>query len=201
MNLKTIIFDFGGVLVDWNPRNLYKNYFPNPQEMEDFLQEVNFMEWNAQQDKGRKFSEGVQILSEQFPHRAALIRAFHENWIQSINGSIEGSVKILRELKAKKHPLYGLSNWSMETFPLTRSRFSFFDLFDGILLSGEVQLIKPDPAIYELCLQMANKSAQECLFIDDSPANISTAQTLGFDAIHFKSPEQLRNELEKRNIL
>lgn len=200
-NISTIIFDFGGVLVNWNPRSLYRDYFSDPQEMEEFLQEVSFMEWNAQQDKGRPFAEGVKLLSEQFPHRAELIRAFQERWIQSVTGSIDGSVDILRELKQKNYPLYGLSNWSMETFPLTKARFPFFELFDGVILSGEVQLIKPERAIYELCLQMANKPAQECLFIDDSEANITTAKEMGFDVIHFTSPEHLRKELEKRAIL
>jgi len=201
-HIQAIIFDFGGVLVGWDPRNLYRRYFPEqPQAMEDFLSEVNFMEWNAQQDKGRSFEEGVAMLSQQFPHHAELIRAYHENWLESITGRIEGTVEILRELKKKGYAVYALSNWSAETFPIVRHEFNFMDLFDGVILSGEVKLIKPDPAIYELCLQMVGKSARECLFIDDSYANIIAANKLGFDTVHFISPEQLKGELHVRQLL
>lgn len=201
-HIKAIIFDFGGVLVGWDPRNLYRRYFPKqPQAMEDFLAEVDFMEWNAQQDKGRSFGEGVALLSQQFPHHAHLIRAYHENWLESITGRIEGTVEILRELKKKGYAAYALSNWSAETFPIVRHEFNFMDLFDGVILSGEVKLIKPDPAIYELCLQMIGKPANECLFIDDSYPNIVTATKLGFDTVHFNSPEQLKSELQARQLL
>ena len=201
-HIKAIVFDFGGVLVGWDPRNLYRRFFPEQtQAMEDFLSEVNFMEWNAQQDKGRSFAEGVAILSEQFPHRAELIRAYHENWIESITGPINGTVELLRALKEKGHAVYGLSNWSSETFPIVRHEFNFLELFDGVILSGEVKLIKPEPAIYELCLQLIGKPANECLFIDDSQANISAATKMGFDTVHFKSPDQLKDELQIRRLL
>jgi 2-haloacid dehalogenase len=201
-HIKAIIFDFGGVLVGWDPRNLYRRFFPGqPQAMEDFLTEVNFMEWNAQQDKGRSFLEGVALLSDQFPHRADLIRAYHENWLESITGRIEGAVELLRALKEKGYATYGLSNWSVETFPIVRHEFNFMELFDGVVLSGEVKLIKPDPAIYELCLQMIGRPANQCLFIDDSQPNIIAAEKLGFDTVHFKSPEQLKAELQARQLL
>ncbi|MDD2922823.1 MAG: HAD family phosphatase [Anaerolineales bacterium] len=199
--MKSIIFDFGGVLIGWDPRNLYRRYFPDPQSMEDFLTEINFMEWNAQQDKGRPFAEGARILAEQFPQRAHLIHAFHENWKESITGKIDGTVEILQTLKRKNYPLYGLSNWSAETFPIVRDEFPFLNLFDGVILSGEVKLIKPDTAIYDLCLKMVGRPARECVFIDDSPANIHAANEMGFDAIKFDSPEQLKDELRAREIL
>lgn len=199
--ITTIIFDFGGVLINWNPRNLYRRFFSDPQAMEDFLTETNFMEWNAQQDKGRPFAEGVAILSEQFPQYAHLIRAYRENWKESITGIIPGTVEILQTLKEKGYALYGLSNWSSETFPIVRDEFPFLNLFDGVILSGEVHLIKPDPVIYDLCLKMAGKPANECLFIDDSQTNIITANKMGFDTIRFDSPETLRSELEFRQIL
>lgn len=197
----SVIFDFGGVLINWDPRNLYRRYFSDSQSMEDFLTEVNFMEWNAQQDKGRPFAEGVRILTEQFPQRADLIRAFHENWKDSITGKIDGTVEILQTLKQKNYPLYGLSNWSAETFPIVRDEFPFLNLLDGTILSGEVKLIKPDPAIYDLCLKMIGKPANECLFIDDSQANVNVANEMGFDAIRFTSPENLQDELKMRQIL
>lgn len=201
-NIQAIIFDFGGVLIGWDPRNLYQRYFPDqPAAMEEFLKEVNFMEWNAQQDKGRPFRDGVEVLSRQFPHRAELIRAYHEHWMESITGRIEGTVQLLYALKENGYPVYGLSNWSTETFPLVKHEFDFLDQFDGVILSGEIKLIKPEPEIYEKCLQMVGRPANECLFIDDSRANILAAAQMGFDTVHFQSPEQLFTELKTRQLL
>ena len=201
-HIKAVIFDFGGVLIDWDPRNLYSRFFPEqPQAMEDFLTEISFMEWNNQQDKGRPFTEAVALLSKQFPHHAHLISAYRENWKESITGSIEGTVKLLTMLKENGYSLYGLSNWSAETFPIVRHEFEFLNLFDEIILSGEVKLIKPDPEIFELCLQKISIPADQCLFIDDSEANIIAAKKLGFDTIRFISPEHLKDELEIRQLL
>ncbi len=121
--------------------------------MEDFLEEINFMEWNAQQDKGRSFIEAVAILSKQFPHHAHLISAYHENWKESLTGAIDGTVELLRMLKKKGYVLCGLSNWSTETFSIVRHEFEFLDLLDDIVISGDVKLIKPEPEIFEVCLQ------------------------------------------------
>jgi len=200
--IKAVVFDFGGVLLGWDPRNLYTRYFPDePQAMEDFLAEISFMDWNAQQDKGRPFSEGVASLAKQFPHHANLINAYRENWRESITGIIDGTVEILQLLKDKGYLLYGLSNWSTETFGMVRHEFEFFNLFDEILLSGEVKLIKPEPEIFELFLQRIGKPADQCLFIDDSEPNIKTARKLGFDTVQFISPEHLKSELEFRQLL
>jgi 2-haloacid dehalogenase len=202
MSSIAIVFDFGGVLLKWNPYNILEPYFPGQQRAaEGFLHEINFTEWNAQQDKGRSFAEGVAVLSGQFPQYAHIVRALHEQWEKSVDGEFDESIKILRELKGRGYPLYGLSNWSAETFPIVRSRYDFFELFDGIILSGDVKLIKPDPGIFELCLKMTGKPAGECLFIDDSQANIGAAQQIGFDTIHFTTPEQLREELQLRRLL
>jgi 2-haloacid dehalogenase len=201
-NIQAIVFDFGGVLLDWNPRNVYHRFFPgDPASMEQFLAEVNFMEWNALQDKGRSFAEGVAILSAQYPHHSHLIRAFHENWKESVTGEIPGTVEILTRLKEKGYPLYGLSNWSRETFPLMRSQYAFFELLDDMVISGYVNLIKPNPAIFHLLLQKIGKPANECLLIDDSDKNISVANQLGFATIHFSSPVQLEAELAHLGIL
>ncbi len=200
--IQAVIFDFGGVLIGWDPRNLYTRFFPGqPQAMEDFLAEISFMEWNAQQDKGRPFAEAVASLAKEFPHHAHLINAYKENWKESITGIIEGTVELLKMLKQRGYPLYGLSNWSTETFSIVRHEFEFFNLFDEIILSGEVKLIKPEPEIYELCLQKIGKPANQCLFIDDSEPNIIAANKMGFDTVHFKSPEHLKNELQIRQLL
>lgn len=200
--IKAVVFDFGGVLLGWDPRNLYTRYFPDePQAMEDFLAEISFMDWNAQQDKGRPFAEAVALLAKQFPQHAHLINAYQENWRESITGIIDGTVELLWKLKQTGISLYGLSNWSTETFSMVRQEFEFFNLFDEILLSGEVKLIKPEPEIFELFLQRIGKPARECLFIDDSEPNIVTAKKLGFDTVHFISPEHLKSELEVRQLL
>ena len=199
--IKAIIFDFGGVLLEWDPRNLYRRYFPQPQAMERFLTEINFHEWNAQQDKGRSFAEGIAELSSQYPQHAHLIQAYYDHWEDSITGSIAGTVDILQWLKQKGYPLYGLSNWSAETFPRARYNYPFFDWFDDIILSGEVKLNKPDPAIFNLLLTKINYSAPECLLIDDSQTNIETAKELGFTTVLFTSPKHLQLELQNLNLL
>jgi 2-haloacid dehalogenase len=200
--MKAIVFDFGGVLIGWDPRNLYARFFPDQsQDMEDFLNEIDFMGWNAQQDKGRSFAEAVALHSKQFPHHAHLIRAYHENWKESLTGAIDGSVELLQILKKRGYPLYGLSNWASETFTIVRQEFEFLNLLDDIVISGDVKLIKPEPEIFELCLQRIGRPANQCLLIDDSEANIEVAQKIGFDTVHFKSPQQLKQELQIRQIL
>jgi 2-haloacid dehalogenase len=200
--IKAIIFDFGNVLLEWDPRNVYKRYFPDdPEGMEQFLKEVNFMEWNMLQDKGRPFKEGVAVLSEQFPHHSHLIQAYHDHWIDSVGTSITGTVEILKQLKQAGYPLYGLSNWSAETFPHAREKYDFFDLLDGMVISGEVGHIKPDPEIFQLLLDKIRRPAQECLLIDDSLANIDQAKSMGFAVIHFQTAEQLAAALQELEIL
>jgi len=200
--IKAIVFDFGNVLLTWDPRNIYRHFFPNnPDGMEHFLKEVNFAEWNLQQDKGRPFAEGVAVLSQKFPHYSHLFQAFHDHWIDSVGEPVTGTVNILKRLKQAGYPVYGLSNWSAETFPHARRRHDFFDLFDDMVISGEVRHVKPDPEIYQILLDKIGKSASECLFIDDALPNIQQAQKMGFVVIHFQSPEQLEASLRNLNIL
>jgi len=200
--IKAIIFDFGNVLLEWDPRYVYQRFFPaDPEGMERFLKEVHFMEWNLLQDKGRPFTEGVAVLSQEFPHYSHLIQAYHDHWTDSVGESLAGSVEILKELKQTGYRLYGLSNWSAETFPRVRRKHDFFDLLDDMVISGEVGQIKPHPEIFQIMLDRIGKPAHECLFIDDAPANIQQAQKMGFATIHFQSPEQLRNALQQLEIL
>ena len=201
-NIKAIIFDFGNVLLEWNPRLVYRRFFPNDETaMEEFLHEVGFMEWNAQQDKGRTFAEGVAELSKQFPQYSSLIQAYHDNWKESIGDSLAGTVEIMKRLKNAGFPLYGLSNWSAETFPIARQKYDFFDLLDDIIISGEVGSIKPEIEIFEIALSRIGRPAHDCLFIDDALANIEQARKMGFAAIHFQSSEQLERELHKLGLL
>ena len=200
--IKAIIFDFGNVLLEWDPRYVYQRFFPNdPEAMEHFLQEVNFMGWNLLQDKGRPFAEGVAALSQQFPHYSHLIQAYHDHWLDSLGEAITGTVGILKQLKQAGYNLYGLSNWSAETFPYARQRHDFFELLDDMVISGEVGHVKPDPEIFHILLDKIGRPARECLFIDDAQANIQQAEQMGFITIHFHSPEQLQVALRELHIL
>ncbi|MBN1449966.1 MAG: HAD family phosphatase [Anaerolineales bacterium] len=199
--IQAIIFDFGGVLLEWDPHALYRRFIDQPQQIDQFLAEVGFATWNAEQDRGRPFAEGIAALSSQFPHHAHLIRAYYDHWEDSIVGPISGTVDILRKLKLAGYPLYGLSNWSAETFPRACKQYTFFDLLDDIVLSGDVKMLKPDPAIFNLLLHRIGYPAHNCLLIDDSQPNIATANSLGFNTIHFKSPVQLQAELKRFQLL
>jgi 2-haloacid dehalogenase len=201
-HIKAVIFDFGNVLIEWEPRYVYQKYFPtDPDGMESFLKEVDFMGWNAHQDKGRKFEDGVADLSEQFPQYAQLIQAYHDHWEDSIGVAYWGTVEIMKQLKDRGYPIYGLSNWSAETFPYAREKYNFFDLFDDMVISGAVGYVKPEPEIYHMVLEKIGRPARECLFIDDSLANIQQAQKMGFETIHYQSTQQLAIELKSMNIL
>jgi 2-haloacid dehalogenase len=198
----TLAFDIGGVLLDWDPRYLYRKLFNgNPEAMERFLVEIDFFNWNLQQDAGRPFAAGVAELSQRFPHYAGLIQAYPERYEESLAGTIQGSVDLLHRLKQSGYRLYGLSNWSTETFQRVRNKYVFMSWFETILLSGEVKLLKPDPRIYVIFLERIGRSACECLFIDDSKANIAVADQLGFMTIFFESPGQLERELNRRGLL
>jgi 2-haloacid dehalogenase len=197
-----LVFDVGGVLLDWNPRHLYRKFFNGDLEsMEQFLKEIDFNGWNLCQDAGRPFTEAVAALITQHPRWEELIKAYHSRWEESIRGTIEGSVEILADLRNSGYPLYALSNFSVEKFQLVRERFDFFAWFDDILISAQVQLVKPDPRIFQVLLERIEREPAECLLIDDSGPNIKTACKLGFEAIHFQSSEQLRAELHQRGIL
>jgi 2-haloacid dehalogenase len=195
-----IIFDFGGVLLDWNARYLYDKLIDDPTELDRFLTETSFSNWNLEMDRGRPFAESVAELSRQFPKYADLIKAFDERWEETLGGPIQATVEILQTLKKRGYTVYGLTNWSAEKYELTRHKYPFFELFDDIVVSGIVKLIKPDPRIFVLLLEKTRRPATECLLIDDSETNIAAAKGLGFQTIHFKSAEQLGMELSHLGI-
>jgi 2-haloacid dehalogenase len=197
-----IIFDIGGVLLDWNARHLYEKLFDNPAEMDRFLTEIDFQSWNLELDRGSfTFAENVAALSHKFPHYANLIRAFDERWAETISGPIQATIEILQTLKEQGYGLYGLTNWSAEKYEITRHKYPFFGLFDDIVVSGMVKLVKPDPRIFALALEKARRPAAECVLIDDSETNVTAACHLGLKTIHFKSAEQLETELSHLGIL
>src|SRR5258706_1925585 len=200
-NIKAIIFDYGNVLLEWNPRFVYRSYFNNEEDMERFLQELHFMEWNVQQDRGRAFAEGVAALSNEYPQYTDLIKAYHDHWKDSIGNVHWETVEIMKQLKNAGYSLYGLSNWSAETFPYAREKYDFFDLLDDMVISGAVGFVKPEPEIYNILLEKTGQPAQACLFIDDALPNIEQAKKMGFNVIHYRSAEQLRLELQNLKVL
>ena len=200
MDIKNIVFDFGGVLVDWNPRYLYKDHFATEAEMEDFLENICTDAWNIEQDRGRPLAEATRILQEQHPEYHELIALFYGEWETMMKDQIPGSVRVLYEVRPR-YNVYGLTNWSAETIDFAYNRFRFFNQFDGIVVSGVEKLIKPDPTFFNILLNRYNIKAEESVFIDDNAANIATAKEMGFHTVHFKSPRQLRVELEEMGVL
>jgi 2-haloacid dehalogenase len=198
---KAVVFDLGGVLIDWDPRHLYRKLLADEAAVEEFLATVCTPEWNAEQDRGRPFAEGVAELVERHPEHAAAIAAYHERWPEMVAGDIPGTVEVLAELRAAGVPLYALTNWSAETFAITRGRFEFLEWFDGLLVSGEERVTKPDPAIFQLLLDRFGLDPTATVFVDDSEANVAAARRLGFDAIRFTGHEELRRELVARRLL
>ena len=200
MAIKNIIFDFGGVLLDWNPRYLFEKLIDDESELHHFLTNVCSPEWNIEQDRGRTLAEATQVLQKQFPEYHDLIQAYYDRWEEMIPGAIEKNVKLLYRLK-EKYPVYGLTNFSNETLPVAMDRFSFFSEFDGIVCSGDEKLIKPDHAIYHLLLDRFGIKAEESLFIDDSHPNILAANELDIHTIQFVEGVDLEQELKNRNLL
>ena len=194
--IETIIFDLGGVLIDWNPRYLYRQLFQDEKEMEYFLANVCTMEWNMEQDAGRTWADAIALLTPHFPHYQSQIEAYWSRWPEMLNGEISGTVQILESLfQANQHRLYALTNWSAETFPFAQAQFAFLQHFKGILVSGEEKLKKPDLAIYHLLLNRYHINPATAIFIDDSKANVAAAKQVGIRAIHFQRPEQLKADL------
>ncbi len=199
--IDAVVFDLGGVVVDWNPRHLYRKFFDDAGAMERFLEEIDFTGWNIEQDRGRPYEEGVRLLSDRFPQHRALISAYDERWEESIPGVIEGTIAILEELRVAGVPLHALTNWSAEKFEIALQRFPFEHWFDEVVVSGREGVCKPEPAIYRLLLERTGLGAERCLFIDDSPANTDGAASLGFHTHLFTSPAGLRSEMERRRLL
>lgn len=189
------VFDLGGVLVDWNPRHLFRRLFDDRAAMERFLSEICSPAWNERQDAGRPWREAVADLIARHPEHAAMISAYHQRWPEMLRGEIPGSVEVLKELKAQGLRLYALTNWSHETFPVARRRFAFLDWFDGIVVSGEEGLIKPDPTIFHRLLTRYDITPSRALYIDDSPRNVAAAAELGLHAVQFVDAHRLRQDL------
>ncbi len=198
--INAIIFDLGNVLIGWDAHLLYRRYFSDREATNRFLEEIRFMEWNAHQDAGRSFKDGVADLSRQFPQYKDLIQAYDTYWEESLTEPYYETIEIVHALKNAGWPLYMLSNFSMEKFKLIEHKYPVFGWFDDKIISGEHKVVKPAPEIFNITLQRIGRDSKECLFIDDSLPNIETADRLGFQTLHFHSPTQLKDELIKLNI-
>lgn len=196
----TVVFDLGGVLVDWDPRYLYDQLLP-AHEVDAFLDEVGFAAWNREQDAGASWAEAVRQLGELYPHRRELLAAYPARFPETLGGEVPGSVALLRELYAAQVRLLALTNWSAETFPHARARFDWLDLFEDVVVSGVEGMAKPDPAIFRLLLDRHRLSAAATVFVDDSPANVHAAADLGLTALLFRSAEDLRTDLSRLGLL
>jgi 2-haloacid dehalogenase len=200
MAIKNIVFDFGGVLIDWNPRYFYKNVFRDKSEMEFFLKDICGHEWVQKQDAGYSFSEATKELQNQYPEYRSEIEMYHRNWEMMLKGEIIENTKLLKPLKTR-YRLFGLTNWSAEEFPIVFDRNPFFKIFEGIVISGKEKKVKPNKDIYELLLNRYRLLVDESLFIDDNFNNIETAKELGFFTIHVNGNQSLKEQLIKFGLL
>ena len=194
--IRNIIFDFGAVLVDWDPHHLYVPYFGDAAHAEWFLTEICPYEWNTEADGGRLLSEITEERVAQFPKFEKEIRMYYDRWIEMMGGQIPGMEELIRDLKARGYGVYGLTNWSRETFPLVRDRYPVFGLLDGYVVSGEEMVKKPDLALYRILLERYGLRGEECVFIDDNPRNAFGGESLGIRGLVFHDAEQVRKELD-----
>lgn len=203
MNIHSIIFDLGGVLIDWNPDYVFDSLFEGaPEKKKHFFENICTPDWNEEQDAGRSIKEATDLLVRQHPEWKEHIEAFYGRWEEMLGGPINGTVEIFKQLKqAGRYKLYALTNWSAELFPVALERYEFLHWFDGRVVSGEEKMRKPFPQFYQLLLDRFKINAAETLFIDDNLRNIQAAEAIGLICIHFQSPEQLREELNKLSLL
>jgi 2-haloacid dehalogenase len=192
--MKALIFDFGNVFIGWNPRNIFRSVVPE-EALDSFMQTVWSEDWNNNLDRGVTFADNLKNLQAQYPQHSRYIAAFHEHWYDSLGEENAESLALLADLQRAGYPTYGLSNWSAETFPATRKAHPFFDTFQGIVLSSEVKVCKPDPRIYRILLERYHLNPAQCVFIDDRQENIDTARELGIATVLFRSAAQVREEL------
>lgn len=200
--IDSIIFDLGGVLVDWKPEYVFLDVFNGDKEKTRwFIDNICTLEWNEKQDAGRSIEEANRTLIEQFPEYKNEINQYYGRWVEMLGGAIEGTVKILDSLvKNNNYKLVALTNWSAETFPKALEMFEFLHWFEGIVVSGEEKTRKPFKKIYNITLERYGITSEKAVFIDDNLRNIEAANKLGINGIHFESPEKLIQQLKTHNI-
>lgn len=199
--INAIIFDLGGVLIDWNPRYVYRQIFKTEKEVEWFLENITTLEWNENQDAGYPLHKATEELIAKHPEWEPEIKAYYGRWLEMLGEAIHETVEIFRQLKESgKYKLYALTNWSAETFPHALERFEFFKWFDGVVVSGEEKMRKPFVEFYKVILNRYHLDASKTLFIDDSLRNVTAAGAVGLKTVHFQSPNQLKKELKNLGI-
>ncbi len=200
--IKNVVFDLGGVLIDWDPRYLFRKIFNDASEMEYFLNSNCNHEWNVQQDAGRPFEVAVSELIKKYPQYESYIHIYHQRWPEMLNGPIAGTLEILQQIRNnKKHRLLGLSNWSGETFLVAKKLYDFLGWFEAIVVSGDIKMKKPDDEIFHFLCKTHDITPSESIFIDDAAANIADANRLGFTTVHFKNPEDLAQNLKELGVI
>jgi 2-haloacid dehalogenase len=205
MAIKAVVFDFGGVLIDWSPEYLYRELIPDETERRWFLTHVCSMDWVIRQDGGQPIVEATDELVAKFPDHEPLIRAFYERWHEMVGGLLEEGVAIMEKLEAAHVPLFGLTNWSAETFPYAWEHYPVLRRFRDIIVSGRVKLVKPDPAIFaamreRIELQLPGIEPAELVFIDDNVKNAQAATALGWHGVHHTSAAQTEAKLRELGL-
>lgn len=199
--IRAIIFDLGGVLIDWNPRYVYRQIFKTDEEVEWFLQNVTTLDWNEKQDEGYPLHKATEELIARHPEWETEIKAYYGRWLEMLGEAIHETVEIFRKLKTTgKYKLYALTNWSAELFPHAREKFEFLKWFDGIVVSGEEKMRKPSAKFYRVLLDRYGLAPGQTIFIDDSLRNVEAAEKLGIKALVFKGPENLMQQLKEFGI-
>ena len=183
--IKNIIFDYGGVLLDWNPHYLYDPYFGDKEKAEWFLTHICTYEWNAQHDNGKPVAEGTAELIAQHPEWEKEIRMYYDEFMKMMGGQIPGMEELVKRLKGEGYRIFGLSNWSVETFALVRPVYPVLNLMEDMVISGKEKVMKPDHRIFELALERFGIQASETVFVDDNPANVQAACEMGIKGILF----------------
>lgn len=196
-----VLFDIGNVLIDWNPYALFEELIPDARERKHFHEVVCPRDWWIQHDAGATFEEIAAPVCERFPDKRELIWAWHNRYLELMPGAIEGSVRILRELKERHIRVHALTNWAADKFQIARAEYEFLSLFDDVVVSGEVGVIKPDPSIFRIALNRAGHTPEAILFVDDHEPNIDAARALGFLTHHFSEPANLREDLVRYGLL
>jgi len=200
-SISTIIFDLGGVLIDWNPRYVYRKVFKTEKEVEWFLENVATSEWNENQDAGYPLHKATEELIGRHPEWEPEIKAYYGRWLEMLGDQIHETVEILHQLKQTgRYKLYALTNWSAETFPHALERFEFFKMFEGVVVSGEEKMRKPSAEFYRVIIDRYHLDPSTTSFIDDRLRNVKGAEAVGMTGIHFHNPSQLKDELQRLGI-
>jgi 2-haloacid dehalogenase len=200
-NIKAVIFDFGGVLIDWNPYYLYRKVYTSDTDIARLLQEIHFNEWNYSFDQGYPMTLGINEMCRLFPEHAESIRLYNDRWSETLGTTFDANIALVKSIKARGLPVYGISNWSTEKFSQVRPLYEFFNLFDDMVISGEVKIAKPDPRIYTLLLKRNHLNPAQCLYIDDSEDNCRGARQVGLQVVRYQSSNQLSQELHSGGVL